>query len=63
MRYMVEQVERSRVLPIGRDPLSVDAGDVIVIAVVRDLEHAAEVMQALNADDVRHKLATRAGKR
>ncbi len=57
MRYRIETVERARVLPIGRDPLSVDAGDIIVVAVVRNHEHAVEVMRALNADDVRHKVA------
>lgn len=56
MRYRIETAERARVVPIGRDPLSVDEGDVIIVAVVRDSEHAAEVMRALNADDVRHKL-------
>lgn len=56
MRYRIERAERPRVVPIGRDPLSVDEGDVLVIAVVRDHEHAAEVMRALNADDVRHKV-------
>ncbi len=62
MRYRIERITAARVLPIGRDPLSVDAGDVIVVAVCRDADHAAEVMKALNADDVRHKLAGRGKK-
>lgn len=62
MRYRIWTSESARVIPIGRDPLSVDAGEVIIVAVVRDHEHAAEVMKALNADDVRHKLAAQ-GKR
>lgn len=57
MRYRIEHVQSARVLPIGRDPLSIDAGEVVVVAVVRDMEHAAEVMRALNAEDVRAKLA------
>lgn len=56
MRYRIERCERARVVPIGRDPISVDEGDVLIVAVVRDHDHAAEVMQALNVADVRTKL-------
>lgn len=57
MRYRIWTADAARVVPIGRDPLSVDAGDVVIVAVCRDVEHAGEVMRALNADDVRHKIA------
>lgn len=57
MRYRIWTAETARVVPIGRDPLSIDEGETVIVAVVRDHEHAAEVMRALNAEDVRAKLA------
>lgn len=56
MKYRVWKADTTRAFP-ALDGLVVQPGDVVVVAIVRDLEHATDVMQALNADDVRAKLA------
>ena len=62
MRYRVFEIESARVLP-ALDGIAVVPGDVVVVAVVRDVEAATEVMRALHADDVRRKIAAHRGKR
>jgi hypothetical protein len=47
VRYRLTTAQRATVLPTLDGPLAVEAGDVVLVAVVRDIEQAAKVMRSL----------------
>ena len=54
MRYRIGSAPTARVLPTLDGPLAVKAGEVVVVAVVRNLHEATRVMLALQqAEDDR----------
>lgn len=48
MRFRISQALRATVLPTLDGPLAVEEGDVVLVAVLRDVEQAARVMRSLD---------------
>ena len=57
MRYRIATAETAKVLPTLDGPLAVEAGEVVLVAVMASAEEAADIIRSLSAaETVRRKL-------